>query len=98
MLIRVGYGPAIKAGEFIMGYPDELGETATNPEPDVLRHNGTFLAFRKFHTRVAAFRQYLREQAASPEEEELIAAKNGRQMGAVARFCGTLLPSVMTHS
>src|SRR6266446_1281913 len=70
-----GYGPAIKAGEFILGYPDELGETAPRPEPEVLRRNGTFLAFRKFHAKVAAFRKYLREQAQSPEEEELIAAK-----------------------
>ena len=73
--VHPGYGPAIKPGEFVMGYPDELGETATSPEPEVLRRNGTFLAFRKFHTRVAAFRNYLREQASSPEEEELIAAK-----------------------
>src|SRR5713226_9216371 len=73
--VHPGYGTAIKAGEFVMGYPDELGETATSPEPEVLRRNGTFLAFRKFHTRVAAFRKYLREQASSPEEEELIAAK-----------------------
>ena len=58
-----------------MGYPDELGEIAAGPEPEVLRRNGTFLAFRKFHTRVAEFRKYLREQASSPEEEELIAAK-----------------------
>jgi Dyp-type peroxidase family len=70
-----GFGRAIKAGEFILGYPDELGETAPTPEPEVLRRNGTFLAFRKFHMRVAAFRKYLREQASSPEEEELIAAK-----------------------
>jgi Dyp-type peroxidase family len=73
--IHPGFGPPIKAGEFIMGYPDELGKTATSPEPEVLRRNGTFLAFRKFHTKVAKFRKYLREQASSPEEEELIAAK-----------------------
>lgn len=30
---------------------------------------------RKFHTRVAAFRKYLREQTTSSEEEELVAAK-----------------------
>jgi deferrochelatase/peroxidase EfeB len=70
-----GFAPAVKAGEFVMGYPDELGEIAAGPEPEVLRRNGTFLAFRKFHTRVAEFRKYLREQASSPEEEELIAAK-----------------------
>ena len=70
-----GYESTVKAGEFIMGYYDELGETATSPEPEVLRRNGTFIALRKFHTRVASFRKFLREQAKSPEEEELIAAK-----------------------
>jgi len=73
--IPPGSGPTVKAGEFIIGFPDELGETATSPEPEALRRNGTFLVFRKFHTRVAAFRKYLREQTVSPEEQELIAAK-----------------------
>lgn len=70
-----GSGPTVKAGEFVIGYPDELGHTATSPEPEVLRRNGTFLVLRKFHTRVAEFRKYLREQTTSPEEEELVAAK-----------------------
>src|SRR5215470_499460 len=77
-----GNGPAgsdkeasIKPGEFVMGYPDERGETADAPIPVELRHNGTFVAIRKFHMDVAAFRRYLRAQASSPEEEELIAAK-----------------------
>jgi Dyp-type peroxidase family len=77
-----GSGPAhpgseapIKAGEFILGYPDENGETALAPVPQELRHNGTFVALRKFHMDVAAFRRYLRAQASSSEEEELIAAK-----------------------
>jgi Dyp-type peroxidase family len=73
-------GPAgneapIKAGEFVMGYPDEKGETAQTPIPEELRHNGTFVAFRKFQMDVAAFRKYLRAQASSLEEEELLAAK-----------------------
>lgn len=70
-----GFGRPIQAGEFVMGYPDELGEIAFGPVPEVLRKNGTFIAFRKFHTKVAAFRKYLREQSTSPEEEELLAAK-----------------------
>jgi Dyp-type peroxidase family len=70
-----GYGPLVKPGEFILGYPDERGETAIVPEPEVLRRNGTFLAFRKFHTKVAAFRKYLQEQSPSVDEQELIAAK-----------------------
>ena len=73
--VHPGSGSAIKAGEFILGYRDEEGEIAAAPEPEVLRRNGTFIAFRKFHTNVAAFRRYLREQASSPQEEELIAAK-----------------------
>jgi Dyp-type peroxidase family len=72
---RPGSEAPIKAGEFILGYPDENGETAQAPVPRELRHNGTFAAFRKFHMNVAAFRRYLRAQASSPEEEELIAAK-----------------------
>lgn len=77
-----GSGPApadreasVKAGEFVMGYPDERGETADVPIPLELRRNGTFIAIRKFHMDVAAFRRYLRAEASSPEEEELIAAK-----------------------
>jgi Dyp-type peroxidase family len=65
----------IKPGEIVMGYPDEFGETAASPEPEILRRNGTFVVIRKFHTRVAAFRKYLHEMALSPSEEELIAAK-----------------------
>jgi Dyp-type peroxidase family len=74
-LANAGYDPPIKAGEFVMGYPDELGQVAQAPIPKELRHNGTFLAFRKFRMDVAGFRKYLRAQAPSPEEEELLAAK-----------------------
>ena len=70
-----GCGPIVRAGEFILGYPDERGERATVPEPEILRRNGTFLAFRKFHTKVAAFRKYLHEHSSSVDEQELIAAK-----------------------
>ena len=70
-----GFGKPIKAGEFVMGYPDELGSVAAAPEPEVLRKNGTFIAFRKLATRVAEFRSYLHSQAASSEEEQLLAAK-----------------------
>jgi Dyp-type peroxidase family len=72
---HAGSETPLKAGEFVMGYPDELGETAQTPIPEELRRNGTFVAFRKFHMDVAAFRKYLRAQASSPEEEELLAAK-----------------------
>jgi Dyp-type peroxidase family len=67
--------PPIKAGEFILGYPDETGGLPPMPAPEVLGRNGTYVVFRKLHTRVAAYRQYLRAKAASREEEALMGAK-----------------------
>jgi Dyp-type peroxidase family len=65
----------LKAGEIILGYPDETGQLPPMPSPDVLGRNGTYVVFRKLHTRVAAYRQYLRERATSREEEALLGAK-----------------------
>ena len=45
------------------------------PQPDILGRNGTYVAFRKLHQRVAAFRQYLRDNASSDEGVEWLAAK-----------------------
>jgi len=67
--------PPIKAGEFILGYPDETGGMAPVPTPDVLGRNGTYIVFRKLHTRVAAYRQYLHDKARTREEEALLGAK-----------------------
>jgi Dyp-type peroxidase family len=67
--------PPIKAGEFILGYPDETGGLPPMPTPEVLGRNGTYVVFRKLHTRVAAYRQYLRAKAASRAEEALMGAK-----------------------
>ena len=71
----------IKAGEFILGYPDETGGLAPVPTPDVLGRNGTYIVFRKLHTRVAAYRQYLHDKARTREEEALLGAK---MVGSVA--------------
>ena len=65
----------IKAGEFILGYADETGSLPPMPTPDVLGKNGTYVVFRKLHTRVAAYRQYLRDKASTREEEALLGAK-----------------------
>ncbi len=65
----------IRAGEFILGYPDETGGLPPMPSPEVLGRNGTYIVFRKLHTRVAAYRSYLRERAANREEEALLGAK-----------------------
>lgn len=65
----------IKAGEFILGYPDETGNLPPMPRPDALGRNGTYVAVRKIHTNVAAWRRYLRANSSDAEEEALLAAK-----------------------
>jgi Dyp-type peroxidase family len=65
----------LKAGEIILGYPDETGELPPMPTPDELGRNGTYVVFRKLHTRVAAYRRFLRDRASSRSEEELLGAK-----------------------
>jgi Dyp-type peroxidase family len=67
--------PPIKAGEFILGYPDETGSVPPMPDPELLGHNGTYLVFRKLRTDVAAYRRYLRENARTRQDERLLAAK-----------------------
>lgn len=65
----------LKPGEFVLGYPDEMSGTPIIPRPEILGRNGSFIVFRKLHQRVAAFRQYLRANAADAADEELVAAK-----------------------
>jgi Dyp-type peroxidase family len=65
----------LKAGEFVLGYRDETGDLPAMPRPAELGRNGTYVVFRKLHTRVAAYRQYLRARAKSREEEERLSAK-----------------------
>jgi Dyp-type peroxidase family len=65
----------LKAGEFVLGYPDEMSEAPNIPQPEILGRNGSFIVFRKLHQRVAAFRQYLRANATDAADEELLAAK-----------------------
>jgi Dyp-type peroxidase family len=64
----------LKAGEFVLGYVDELGGVQKT-EPEVLGRNGAYVVFRKLHQRVAAFRQYLKANATAEIGEELLAAK-----------------------
>jgi Dyp-type peroxidase family len=65
----------LKAGEIILGYPDETGELPPMPTPEVLGRNGTYVVFRKLHTKVAAYRSYLRDRAATRAEQDLLGAK-----------------------
>ncbi|MGQ4615727.1 Dyp-type peroxidase [Nocardia sp. R7R-8] len=70
-----GTGAPIKAGEFILGYPDEDGPPVGLPQPEVLSRNGSYLAYRRLQEHVGRFRDFLAEHTDTPEEQELLAAK-----------------------
>ena len=67
--------PPIKAGEFFLGYVDESGSQPLLPQPEVLSGNGSYLAYLRLQEHVGAFRDFLREQGQTREEQELVAAK-----------------------
>jgi Dyp-type peroxidase family len=70
-----GQGRPIKAGEFILGYPGEVGVPLLVPQPDILGRNGTYVGFRKYQSRVGAFNRFLRANGSTEAERELVAAK-----------------------
>ena len=70
-----GSGPAIKAGEFFLGYVDESGHCPPVPQPAVLSQNGSYLAYLKMEEHVGVFREFLREGGRTHDEQELMAAK-----------------------
>jgi Dyp-type peroxidase family len=69
-----GSGAPLKAGEFILGYPDENGHVQL-PQPEILSRNGSFMAYRRMEEHVGGFRDFLRSHGKTPEEQELVAAK-----------------------
>jgi deferrochelatase/peroxidase EfeB len=70
-----GSGPALKAGEFFLGYPDEEGLSAEAPKPEILSRNGSYLAYLMMEEHVGAFREFLRQHGKTQDEQELVAAK-----------------------
>ena len=70
-----GSAPPLKAGEFILGYPDEHGPPANLPNPEILSRNGSYMAYRRLEEHVGRFRDFLREHGQTLEEQELVAAK-----------------------
>src|SRR5215472_6109783 len=67
--------PPIKAGEFFLGYVDETGSKSMMPQPETLSRNGSYLAYLRLQEHVGAFRDFLRENGRTREEQELVAAK-----------------------
>jgi Dyp-type peroxidase family len=69
-----GSGVPLKPGEFILGYPDEFG-VINLPQPEILYRNGSFMAYRRLQEHVGRFRDFLRQNAQTAGEQELLAAK-----------------------
>jgi Dyp-type peroxidase family len=70
-----GSEPPVKAGEFFLGYEDEGGTAPPLPQPESLSRNGSYLAYLRIEEHVAAFREFLRQQAGTADRQELLAAK-----------------------
>ena len=49
----------LATGEFLLGHPDEAQEIAGRAMPGDFSRNGTFMAYRKLHQNVHAFRTYI---------------------------------------
>jgi Dyp-type peroxidase family len=70
-----GWRP-VRAGEFILGYPDEEGVLPDAPPAAELTTNASYLVYRKLYQDVAKFRKRLADSAKLyPGGEELLAAK-----------------------
>jgi len=54
----------LATGEFLLGYPDEAQEIAGAAMPLDFSRNGTFMAYRKLHQNVVAFRDFITGTAA----------------------------------
>ncbi|HEY2462623.1 MAG TPA: Dyp-type peroxidase [Steroidobacteraceae bacterium] len=70
-----GSGPPVKPGEFILGYEDEAGAGPMLPQPEILSRNGSYMAYRRLAEHVGRFREFLRANGQTLEEQEHIAAK-----------------------
>ena len=84
-----GSHPPSKPGEFFLGYPDETGHNPITT-PEILTKNGSFLAYRKMQEHVGRFRDFLKANGKTVEEQELVAAKmmgRWRKTGAPLVLC-----------
>jgi Dyp-type peroxidase family len=61
---------AVAPGEFVLGYPDELGNRMTLT-PEVLGRNGSYAVYRKLRQDVGAFRDWV----GGRDDGDLLAAK-----------------------
>lgn len=66
----------VAPGELFLGHPDEDGEISQRPANVELRHDGTYLVFRKLEQDVTAFQRYLDTESAGKDyDSEWLAAR-----------------------
>jgi Dyp-type peroxidase family len=71
-----GAWAGLALGEFLLGYPNELGDAIPFPANPALRLNGTYMAFRKLEQHVVRFRDYIeKNKHLVGGDGELLAAK-----------------------
>jgi deferrochelatase/peroxidase EfeB len=70
----------LATGEFLLGYPDEAQEIAGAAMPLSFSRNGTFMAYRKLHQNVAAFRAFIDTTAAQLAQVWNIPAADTREL------------------
>jgi deferrochelatase/peroxidase EfeB len=59
---KTGWQP-LATGEFVLGHVDEAQELPPTAPPASFMRNGTFMAYRKLHQNVGAWRRYMADQA-----------------------------------
>ncbi|MCE6989811.1 Dyp-type peroxidase [Dyadobacter sp. CY323] len=83
-LKRTGHATEIKAGEFILGYENEMQKIDSVPTRKIMENfgrNGTYLVFRQLEQHVAVFWNYLKNttskngEEGSIQKQESLAAK-----------------------
>jgi deferrochelatase/peroxidase EfeB len=77
----------LATGEFLLGYPDEAQETSGTDMPLSFSRNGTFMAYRKLHQNVAAFRTFLDSTAADLAKVWVLPPADARET-LVAKIAG----------
>jgi Dyp-type peroxidase family len=92
-----GRGPMVAAGEFLLGYPDQLGNTNLDGLPDWAR-GGSYMAFLQLQQHIGAFRRFMTSGAGGPTPggDDLGAAIVGRSAAADASPPGEH-PSPFSH-
>jgi deferrochelatase/peroxidase EfeB len=77
----------LAAGEFLLGYPDEAQEMSGSDIPLSFSRNGTFMAYRKLHQNVDAFRKFIDTTAADLAKVWGLPAADGGEV-LVAKLAG----------